>query len=180
MTQIDVHDATVALGAPVSLATISRLDRQMAVRESTILAVREALERQRIEVYGPNRVIAGHQRVHLCVIAPGWEPHYWWEEGRWEEFTRTMSPRVKDGLTLRVLRERAGLTRAAVARGTQMFEQRLRIDHKTVRRVEDGGPCPWLSGEAVARALNVDPRRGFRPPWSGWSIVKDGVTYKIL
>jgi hypothetical protein len=46
-----------------------------------VVAVRDALETRRVDAYGRDRVLGtpGYPRVHLCLIAAGWEPHFYWE-----------------------------------------------------------------------------------------------------
>jgi hypothetical protein len=131
------------------------------VHEAVVIAVREPLEHIH-RALPRGRLIAGYDRVHLCLIARGYEPHFYFEHGGesfsstlWLDYTRGMRWQAADGLRLRVERERRGLTRNQVATRSRQFGAGWIVDGKTVKAVEEGGPCAHQSRDSIARALGL-------------------------
>lgn len=168
-THGELEALTARAGEPVSRPTIVRMDgdfpgshRPYRPRPDSVLAVREALELHRMERFGARHIVAGHARVHLCLIARDYEPHFFWESGRWEQFTAGMDYREALGWAARVQRERQGLTRHQVAGRSQAFGADWAVQAKTVKAIERGAPCRWDSLARLGRVLDV--RGDFRNP----------------
>lgn len=155
-------------GLEVSRATLGRMagGGHDAVSAANVVAVRKGLEVLRRRNGTHSVPLGASSTVHYCLLARGWERHFYWEERRWKEWVAGQDDWGRRGEAARVHRERQGLERAQVA---QLVRERFGegMDHRTVARLEQGKRTNPASVERIALVLGrsydmVAPRgKGF-------------------